>query len=269
MAEPAFTRLLLIGDVIGEPGREALARLLPGLKQEWRPDLTILNAENAAGGFGLTPEIAQELFRLGADVLTSGNHIWDKKQILPTLDQESRLLRPANYPEGAPGRGWQVYEPRLGGPKIGVVNLEGRVYMRPLDDPFALGQKIIRGLRRETPLVLVDFHAEITSEKRALGWHLDGLATAVIGTHTHVQTADEEILPGGTAYLTDVGMTGSRDSVIGVKKEDAIHRFVKQTPSRFTPATGRLWINAVLVEADAASGKAVRIQRIQKSLENA
>jgi 2',3'-cyclic-nucleotide 2'-phosphodiesterase len=267
--EPSATiRLLLIGDVMGEPGREALGRLLPGLKQDLAPDLTIMNAENAAGGFGLTPEIAQDLFRLGADVLTSGNHIWDKKQILPLLDQETRLLRPANYPEGAPGRGWQLYEPRLGAPKIGVVNLEGRVYMHPLDDPFALGRKILLDLRRETPLVLVDFHAEITSEKRALGWYLDGLATAVIGTHTHVQTADEEILPGGTAYLTDVGMTGSRDSVIGVKKEDAIHRFVKQTPSRFTPATGRLWLNGVLVEANSASGKAVRIQRIQKSLES-
>lgn len=269
MPASAAVRIMLIGDVIGEPGREALGRLLPGLKQELRPDLVIVNAENAAGGFGLTPETAQELFRLGADALTSGNHIWDKKQILPFLDQEHRLLRPANYPEGSPGRGCQVFEPRLGAPKIGVINLEGRVYMHPLDDPFALGRKLLQDLRVQTPLVLVDFHAEITSEKRALGWYLDGLATAVIGTHTHVQTADEEILPGGTAYLTDVGMTGSRDSVIGVKKEDAIHRFVKQTPSRFTPATGRLWLNAVLVEADAASGKAVRIQRIQKSLESA
>ncbi|MEW6516421.1 MAG: TIGR00282 family metallophosphoesterase [candidate division FCPU426 bacterium] len=266
MPEPT-TRMLLIGDVMGEPGREALSRLLPGLKQDLRPHLTIVNAENAAGGFGLTPEIAHELFRLGADALTSGNHIWDKKQILPFLDQEPRLLRPANYPEGAPGRGWQVFEPMVGAPKIGVINLEGRVYMHTLDDPFSLGRKLLQNVRRETPLVIIDFHAEITSEKRALGWYLDGLATAVIGTHTHVQTADEEILPGGTAYLTDVGMTGSRDSVIGVKKEDAIHRFVKQTPSRFTPATGRLWINAALVEADSASGKALRIQRIQKSLE--
>lgn len=260
-------RILFIGDVMGEPGRQALHNVLPELKAEHSPSLTIINAENAAGGFGLTPQVAQELFALGADVLTSGNHIWDKKQIFDLLDQDPRLLRPANYPAGAPGRGWGVYETPLNGPKIGVLNLEGRVYMHNLENPFTQGREILADLRRETPLIIVDFHAEITSEKRALGWYLDGLATAVIGTHTHVQTADEEILPNGTAYLTDAGMTGGRDSVIGVRKEDAIHRFVHQTPSRFTPASGRLWLNGVLIEADPATGRAVRIERIQKKAE--
>ncbi|MCD4812844.1 TIGR00282 family metallophosphoesterase [bacterium] len=259
-------KILFIGDVIGEPGRKVTRQLLPQIKSTYQPDLTVLNGENAAGGFGLTAAVADELFSSGIDVLTSGNHIWDKKQIMETLEKDRRILRPANYPVGSAGRGWGIYEPKLGAPKIGVLNLEGRVYMHNLDDPFTLGKSLLDEMRKETPIILVDFHAEVTSEKRALGWYLDGLATAVIGTHTHVQTADEEILPNGTAYLTDAGMTGGRDSVIGVKKEDAIHRFLYQTPSRFSPATGNPWLNGVFIEADPATGKALKIERIQESL---
>jgi 2',3'-cyclic-nucleotide 2'-phosphodiesterase len=256
-------RLLFAGDVIGNPGRRTLDSCLPRLKTEYQPDFVIVNAENAAGGFGLTSEIAQELYALGADILTTGNHIWDKKQILDVIDADPRLLRPANYPEGVPGRGWGVFEPKVGGPKLGVLNLEGRVYMHNLRDPFTLGRELVRELRQQAAVVLVDFHAEITSEKRALGWYLDGLATAVIGTHTHVQTADEEILPQGTAYLTDAGMTGGRDSVIGIEKQEAINRFLYQMPGRFTPAGGRLWFNGVFIDADEVTGRAREIKRIQ------
>lgn len=256
-------KLLFIGDIFGEPGRQTVAQLLPRLKTEFRPDLTLANVENTAGGFGLTPNIAQELYGLGVDVLSSGNHIWDKKEVFSILDKDPRLLRPANYPEGVPGHGWTIYETIVGGPKIGILNLEGRIFMRCLRDPFTVGREILEQMRRETSIILVDFHAEATSEKRALGWYLDGLATAVICTHTHIQTADEEILPKGTAYLTDVGMTGSRDSVIGIKKEEAWHRFLYQTPCRFTPAKDNLWLNAVLIEADPATGKALSIRRIQ------
>jgi 2',3'-cyclic-nucleotide 2'-phosphodiesterase len=259
-------RILHVGDVIGQPGRRALAHALPRIKAEHGTDFVIVNAENAAGGFGLTPEIAQDLFTLGADVLTSGNHIWDKKQVLDYLDREPRVLRPDNYPEGVPGRGWGVYEPVVGGPKVAVLNLEGRVYMHNLRDPFTVGRERVTQLRRETPIVIVDFHAEITSEKRALGWHLDGLASAVIGTHTHVQTADEEVLPGGTAYLTDAGMTGGRDSVIGIEVQEALQRFLTQMPARFSPAPGRLWLNGAVVDVDEATGRARSIQRVQMAV---
>ena len=255
-------RILFIGDIIGQPGRRALKHVLPGLKNDRGVDFTVANGENAAGGFGLTPEIAEELFRLGVDVLTSGNHIWDKRQILPHLDREPRVLRPANYPEEVPGRGAGVFA-APGGAKVGVLNLEGRIYMHPLHSPFTLGRTLAAELKRETPVVLVDFHAEITSEKRALGWHLDGRVSAVIGTHTHVQTADEEILPQGTAYITDAGMTGGRDSVIGMEKAEALHRFLTQTPSRFSPASGRLCLNAVLITVEADSGRAVAVERLQ------
>jgi hypothetical protein len=181
------------------------------------------------------------------------------------LDTEPRVLRPANYPEGVPGRGWGVYEATAGGPKLGVLSLEGRVFMHTLRDPFTLAREIIKTIQKETPLIFVDFHAEVTSEKRALGWYLDGQATAVIGTHTHVQTADEEILPQGTAYLTDAGMTGGRDSVIGIETAEAMHRFLTQMPMRFTPAKGRPWLNGVLVEADAATGRATNILRLQRA----
>lgn len=242
-----------------------MASWLPRIKQEHQPTFVIVNAENAAGGFGLTPEIAHELFKLGVDVLTSGNHIWDKKQIMDFLEKEKRLLRPANYPDTVPGHGFGVYEITVGGPKLGVLNLEGRVFMHNLRDPFTLARDIVKTLKEQTPLIFVDFHAEVTSEKRALGWYLDGLVTAVVGTHTHVQTADEEILPQGTAFLTDAGMTGSRDSVIGIEKEEAIGRFLTQMPTRFTPAQNRLWLNGVVIEADPTTGRAISIQRLQLS----
>lgn len=259
-------KILMVGDIIGEPGRRTLARLLPRLKAEHQPALTVVNAENAAAGFGVTPEIVHELQALGADVLTSGNHIWDKKQVFDIIDREPALLRPANYPEGVPGRGWGIYTSSAG-VKIGVMNLEGRVYMHHLRDPFTVGKEILRTIRQQTPVVVVDFHAEVTSEKRALGWYFDGLATAVIGTHTHIQTADEEILPSGTAYLTDMGMTGSRDSVIGVNKEEVLHRFLYQMPHRFTPAVNNLWLNAVVIECDPETGRATSIQRLQVPLQ--
>jgi hypothetical protein len=256
-------KILFIGDIIGEPGRQILRRRLNQLKADVSPHITIANVENAAGGFGLTVNIAEDIFSYGIDVFTSGNHIWDKKQIKEYLNTNTRVLRPANYPEGVPGVGWGIFQIPNTCIKIGIVNLEGRVYMNHLRDPFTLGKSILLQIHRETSLAFIDFHAEVTSEKRALGWYLDGLATALIGTHTHVQTADEEILPKGTAYLTDVGMTGGKNSVIGVKKEDALHRFLYQTPARFTPAPGNLWINAVLIEADESTGKACAIQRIQ------
>lgn len=257
--------LLMVGDAIGDPGRKTLRRLLPRLQEEYTPALTVVNAENSAGGFGLTPETARELFFMGVDVLTTGNHVWDKKEIIDFLPREPRLLRPANYPEGVPGSGWGIFTGKNTDIKIGVLNLEGRVFMKPLEDPFRLGRDLLIRQRPQTPLWLVDFHAEVTSEKRALGFHLDGLATAVIGTHTHVQTADEEILPLGTAYLTDVGMTGSRDSIIGVEKEAVIRRFLTQMPSKFKPAEGSMRLNAVVIQADPATGKALSIRRLQIS----
>jgi metallophosphoesterase (TIGR00282 family) len=202
------------------------------LTDDHRPDLVIANGENAAGGFGITPEIAEELFSLGIQVLTSGNHVWDKKDIEPYLTKQDRLIRPANYPPGNPGFGSVIISTADAG-KAAVLNLEGRVFMSNLDDPFRVAEREIEKLKAETRVVLIDFHAEATSEKVALAWHLDGRASAVIGTHTHVQTADERVLPGGTAFITDVGMTGPMDSVIGVKKEQAIARFLYQTPHRF------------------------------------
>ncbi len=260
-------KLLFIGDIIGAPGRETVRRLLPGLKVTYQPDLTIANGENGAAGFGLTPNVMAELYQYGIDVLTSGNHIWDKKPILECMDKESRLLRPANYPAGVPGRGWGLFEPQLGKPKIGIINLEGRVFMHSLDNPFPLAKQIIAEIRKETPVILVDFHAEVTSEKRALGWFLDGQVSAIIGTHTHVQTADEEILPKGTAYLTDAGMTGGRDSIIGVEKEDVIRRFLTQMPSRFTPAKKDCRLNGAVVTIDDETGQALNIERLQHPLE--
>ncbi len=261
-------KLLFIGDIIGAPGRETVRRLLPGLKAAHQPDLTIANGENGAAGFGLTPNVIAELYQDGIDVLTSGNHIWDKKPVFDCIIKETRLLRPANYPDGTPGRGWGIFEPQLGKPKIGIINLEGRVFMHPLDNPFPLAKKIIAEIRKETPIIFVDFHAEVTSEKRALGWFLDGQVSAVIGTHTHIQTADEEVLPKGTAYLTDAGMTGGRDSIIGVEKEDVIKRFLTQMPTRFTPAKKDCWLNGAVVTIDPETGKALHIERLQCPLDS-
>jgi len=254
-------KLLFIGDIIGKPGREALSRELHRIVDRHRVDLVIANGENAAGGFGLTAETAQELFKCGVQMLTSGNHIWDKKDALEYIKREERIVRPANYPEGTPGRGATIVK-TPGGVKIGILNLEGRVFMNNLDCPFRCADREIAKLKEETPIIFVDFHAEATSEKVSLGWHLDGRVSAVIGTHTHVQTADERILTAGTAYMTDAGMTGSFDSVIGVRKEDAIEKFITQRPAKFEVAKKDIRINGVVIEVDEKSGLALSIERI-------
>jgi metallophosphoesterase (TIGR00282 family) len=258
----ANVRVLFIGDIIGEPGREMVRSNMRGLAETHRPDLVIANGENAAGGFGITSEIAEELFSFGIHVLTSGNHVWDKKEIEPYLTKQDRLIRPANYPEGNPGYGSVVISLPTGG-KAAVLNLEGRVFMSNLEDPFRVAEREIEKLKKETPVVIIDFHAEATSEKVALAWHVDGKASAVIGTHTHVQTADERILTSGTAFITDAGMTGPTDSVIGVKKEQAIARFLYQTPHRFEIPKGPVHLDAVIIDIESATGKATAIERIR------
>lgn len=250
--------VLFIGDIIGRPGRRALDRFLPRLKDKYAPDFVIANAENAAGGAGITEEIAAELLAL-ADVLTSGNHIWDKKEAIPLLDREPRLLRPANYPPGNPGRGSCIVAKH--GLKAAVLNLQGRVFMEPLDCPFRTADEEVERLRAETPIVLVDFHAEATSEKQAMGWHLDGRASAVVGTHTHVPTADERVLPGGTAFITDVGMASGYNSVIGIQRGQALARFITSRPQRFEPEKAGAFLSAVFVTVDPASGRALAIRR--------
>lgn len=254
-------KILFIGDIVGAPGREAVARDLHRLIDRYRIDLVVANGENAAGGFGITEDKAMELYSLGIDVLTSGNHVWDKKESYQFIQREDRLVRPANYPLGTKGRGSTVVR-TAGGVSVGILNLEGRVFMNSLDCPFRTADKEIELLKGQTNIIFVDFHAEATSEKVALGWHLDGRVSAVVGTHTHVQTADERILPGGTAYITDAGMTGSSDSVIGVKKELAIGRFLTQMPIRFEVAKKDIRLNGVVVAIDEMSGSAVSIERI-------
>jgi 2',3'-cyclic-nucleotide 2'-phosphodiesterase len=254
--------ILFIGDVMGSPGRNILARRLPEIVAAEEIDFVVVNGENAAGGFGITPKIAKEMFDLGVHAITTGNHVWDKKEVMEYISGEPRLLRPANYPSTAPGFGSYVIE-RDGYPKMGVLNLMGRVFMPTLDCPFRLGRRLVAELRKQTPLVLVDMHAEATSEKCAMGWFLDGSATAVIGTHTHIQTADEAILPGGTAYITDAGMTGPYQSVIGINREMALRRFTEQLPARFEVAGGPCWICGVVVCADPETGRAQSIHRLQ------
>src|SRR5258708_18463207 len=249
----AMIRLLFIGDIVGKPGREMVRRGLAGIVDFHRIDLVIANAENAAAGFGITREIGDQLLDWGVDVMTSGNHIWDKKEALDYMGPERRLLRPANYPAGAPGKG--TYLARTDdGRTVGVVNVMGRVFMLNIDDPFQVALREIEALKLRTRIVFVDFHAEATSEKIAMGWHLDGKATAVVGTDTHVQTADERILPKGTAYLTDVGMTGPHDSVIGVEIQPALGRFLNALPARFETATDNPRLNALTVEAEDETG---------------
>ncbi len=254
-------KILFIGDIVGGPGRQAVARELHRLIDRHRIDLVVANGENAAGGFGITEEKARELFSLGIDVLTSGNHVWDKKESFPYIRREERLVRPANYPSEAIGRGSTVVK-TAGGINIGILNLEGRVFMNSLDCPFRTADREIAQLKGQTNIIVVDFHAEATSEKVALGWHLDGRVSAVIGTHTHVQTADERILPGGTAYITDAGMTGSFDSVIGVKKELAVERFLTQMPVRFEVAKKDIRLNGVVIGIDEVGGSALSVERI-------
>src|SRR5579864_3452276 len=241
-------------------------RGLAGIVDFHRIDLVIANAENAAAGFGITREIGDQLLDWGVDVMTSGNHIWDKREALDYIGAEPRLLRPANYPQGAPGRGSYLAR-TADGTSVGVINVMGRVFMLNIDDPFAVVMKEIEALRARTRVIFVDFHAEATSEKVAMGWHLDGKVTAVVGTHTHVQTADERILPKGTAYLTDVGMTGPHDSVIGVEVHAALGRFLNAMPAKFETATGNPRLNAVVVDADERSGLATDIERLSYSHE--
>jgi len=254
-------RVLCIGDVFGKPGRKALFENLQALIQAHRIDFCIANVENAAGGFGVTPQIINEFLDAEIDVLTSGNHVWDKRAILPYLSQQPRLLRPHNYPPAAPGTGLFVGDSRCG-VRVAVINLQGRVYMPALDCPFAIGEAAVADVHKQTKVVLVDFHAEATSEKQAFAWYMDGRVSAVVGTHTHVQTADERILPRGTAYITDLGMTGPHDSVIGSIPDLALERFLKQMPVRLEPATGNLRFCGAVVEIDESSGLATSISRI-------
>jgi len=259
-------RILFIGDIVGRPGRELVRRGLAALVEHHAADIVIANAENAAAGFGITREIGDQILDWGVDVMTSGNHIWDKKEAIDYIGAESRLLRPANYPAGVPGNGSYLARTE-DGRAVGVINVMGRVFMLPIDDPFAVVLREIETMRQRTHVIFVDFHAEATSEKVAMGWHLDGKVTAMVGTHTHVQTADERILPRGTAYLTDVGMTGPHDSVIGVETEAALGRFLNAMPARFETATGNPRLNAVLVEADEKTGLATRIERLSYSVD--
>jgi metallophosphoesterase (TIGR00282 family) len=261
-----MTRLLFVGDIVGRPGRELIRHGLRAIVDHHQIDAVIANAENSAAGFGITREIGDQLLEWGVDVMTSGNHIWDKKEALDYIGVEPRLLRPANFPDGAPGRGSYLLRTR-GNVSIGVVNVMGRVFMVSIDDPFAVVLREIDALRQRARIIFVDFHAEATSEKIAMGWHLDGKVTAMIGTHTHVQTADERILPKGTAYLTDVGMTGPHDSIIGVEISAALGRFLTAMPQKFETATGNPRLNAVIVDADEATGLATDIERLSYSAE--
>jgi metallophosphoesterase (TIGR00282 family) len=259
-------RILFIGDIVGRPGRDLVKRGVAALRDFHRVDLVIANAENAAAGFGITREIGDELLERGVDVMTSGNHIWDRREAIDYIGAESRLLRPANFPAGVPGNGSYLARTAAGQP-VGVVNVMGRVFMLSLDNPFAVVMREIEALRQRTKVIFVDFHAEATSEKVAMGWYLDGKVTAVVGTHTHVQTADERILPKGTAYLTDVGMTGPHDSIIGVEIEAALTRFLTGMPARFETATANPRLNAVLVDADEQTGHATDIERLSYSMD--
>lgn len=257
--------VLHIGDVVGRPGRNALVHLLPALIAEHDPALVIVNGENIAGGTGITAATAEELFAAGADCVTTGNHVWAQKGTGELLERDSRILRPANYPPGAPGSGAVVLPVRKGDLRVGVICLLGRVFMRELDCPFRGADAILSWMREETPAVIIDFHAEATSEKVAMGRYLDGRVSAVIGTHTHVQTADECILPGGTAYLSDAGMTGAVDSIIGVEPEPVLRRFLTQIPSRFDPPKGgAALLCGVVLEVDPGTGRAWSIHRIRR-----
>ncbi len=254
-------KVLFIADIVGKSGRRAVSDFLPRILNRYPIDFIVANAENAAGGLGITPQIAEELLRGEIDILTSGNHVWEKKEILGFLELNDRLLRPANYPQGTPGFGVALITNDMNA-RIGIINLEGRVFMKNLDCPFQVAQREIEKLKQETNTIIVDFHAEATSEKVALGWFLDGEVSAVIGTHTHVQTADEKILPKGTAYITDAGMTGPVYSVIGMKREIVIKRFLTQTPCKFEVAKGDIQLQGVIVTLDRQTGKSTDIERI-------
>lgn len=258
-------KILFIGDIVGKPGRRAVKELLPSLVSGHDVDMVIANCENAASGFGITREVVEELYDSHIDVLTSGNHVWDKKEVMEFIDDYESLIRPANYPAGVPGAG-SVLMPTVSGQYVGVLNLAGRIFMHPVDCPFTVAKKEIERLKSRTSVIIVDIHAEATSEKRALGWYLDGEVSAVLGTHTHVQTADNEVLPNGTAYISDAGMTGPFDSVIGIKKDTIIERFLTQIPNRFDVAKNDVRLQGVVIDIDAQSGRANAIERISIKL---
>jgi 2',3'-cyclic-nucleotide 2'-phosphodiesterase len=253
--------VLFVGDIFGKPGRRVLKELLHQVIQEHRIDFCIANAENAAGGFGITPQIAEDLLQDEIDILTTGNHIWDKKAIIPFLAEQPRLLRPHNYPATVPGTGVFIGDTRCG-TRIGVLNIQGRVFMPPLECPFKTADAAIEVIRRQTPIILVDFHGEASSEKQAFGWYVDGRVSAVVGTHTHVQTADERVLPKRTAYITDLGMTGPHDSVIGSVPEIALERFLSQIPVRLEPANTGLRLCGVIIDIEESTGRARSIHRL-------
>jgi metallophosphoesterase (TIGR00282 family) len=259
-------RILFIGDIVGAPGRRIVVERLEDIIGNEQADLVIANGENAASGFGITPRLTEELLSTGIEVLSGGNHIWDRKEILDFIQREPRLLRPANFPAASPGRGLFRGTSRQGTP-YAVLCLQGRIFMASNEDPFSAADRELASLDSETKVILVDIHAEATSEKQAMGWYLDGRVSAVVGTHTHVPTADERILPNGTAYITDVGMTGPHDSVIGMEKGPIVKRFLDGLPARFEVATGDIQMNAVLIEVDSLSGRAVSIARRRYRLE--
>jgi hypothetical protein len=264
-------KLLFIGDIVGRPGRRAVQTLLPALREQHGLDCIIANGENSAGGSGLTPKTAAELFAAGVDVITTGDHVWDQKEVLELLANEPRCLRPLNYPPGTPGQGSGVFEVRdakseeRNPVRVAVLNAQGRTFMAALENPFLVVPPEVVRLRQQTAVIFVDFHAEATSEKIAFARMLDGQVSAVVGTHTHVQTADEQIFPGGTAFLSDAGFTGPHDSVLGREIEPVIRRFVTNLPQRFEVASGRVLLQGVVVEVDAATGRAVRVQRVSEA----
>jgi hypothetical protein len=258
-------KVLFVGDIVGSPGREAVKQFLPGLKKDYSLDFVIANAENAAGGSGITAKVAEELFECGIDVLTSGDHIWKKREIFDFINTEPKILRPLNFPTGAPGSGWGVFRAKDNS-KIGVISVLGRVFMEALECPFKTTKKAQEAISQETNTIIVDIHAEATSEKVALGWYLAGQVSAILGTHTHIQTADERILPPGTAYITDVGMTGAYDSVIGRRIEDVLERFITSVPTRFEVAVDNVQLHGAVVDIDENTGRASSIVRIQKKL---
>jgi hypothetical protein len=257
-------RILFLGDVVGRPGRRLAVRLVPELRREIDADLVIANGENTAGGKGITTDTAAELFAAGIDCLTGGNHTWDKDEGTTAIERDERILRPLNYPPGVPGRGWGLFT--AGAHKVAVVSVVGRIFMQPMDCPFRAVDAVLQKVAGQASIVFVDFHAEATSEKIALAHYLDGRVTAVIGTHTHVQTADERILARGTACLTDAGMTGAHDSIIGVRKELALRRMLTQLPVRFQPADGDPWLHGAWIEVDPGTGRATRIERLRRAL---
>jgi len=258
-------RILFIADIIGKPGREVVKNILPKIVEKENIQFVVANCENAAGGFGLTPKISREVFSIGVNVITMGNHVWARKEISEIIEEEN-ILRPANFPSEVPGKGWAIIQ-ASNGTKVGIINLMGRVYMSTLECPFRTADAIIEKISKQTKIIVVDMHAEITSEKVAMGWYLNGKVSAVIGTHTHVPTADERILPQGTAYITDIGMTGPLDSIIGIKKEIILKKYLTQMPIRFEIAKDDLVFAGAVVEIDEKTGKAKSIRRIAKPFE--